>query len=144
MFFYVNFEITLLPDVFIRIENPTADSKKAFIPLQQGVVLSKKDSPSTREQREYKSKIPYVSAIGSIMYAMLCTNLHIAHALSMTNSKKRFIPLQQRVVLSKKDNPSTKEQREYMSKIPYASAIGSIMYAMLCTSCRVFFMPKHV
>ena len=61
------------------------DSKKGFIPLQQGVVLSRKDSPSTREQREYMSKIPYASAIGSIMYAMLCTRLDVAHALSMTS-----------------------------------------------------------
>ena len=42
---------------------------------------------------------------------------------SMTDSKKGSIPLQQGVVLSKKDSPSTKEQREYMSKIPHASAI---------------------
>ena len=34
------------------------DSKKGFIPLQQGVVLSKNDSSSTREQREYMSKTP--------------------------------------------------------------------------------------
>ena len=61
------------------------DSKKGFIPLQQGVVLSKKDSPSTREEREYMSKIPYASVIGSIMYAMLCTRLDVAHALSMTS-----------------------------------------------------------
>ena len=62
------------------------DSKKGFIPLQQGVVLSKKDNPSTREQREYMSKISYASAIGSIMYAMLCTSIDVAHALSMTSS----------------------------------------------------------
>ena len=61
------------------------DSKKGFIPLQQGVVLSKKDSPSIREQREYMSKIPYVLTIGSIMYAMLCTRMDVAHALSMTS-----------------------------------------------------------
>ena len=56
----------------------------------------------------------------------------------MENSKKGFIPLQQGVVLSKKDCPSIKEQREYMSKVPYALAMGSIMYAMLCTrvDCR--------
>ena len=29
--------------------------------------------------------------------------------------------------------PTTTEDREKMSVIPYASAIGSIMYAMLCT-----------
>ena len=61
------------------------DSKKDFIPLQQGVVLSKKDSPSIKEQREYMSKIPYASAIRSIMYAMLCTRMDVAHALSMTS-----------------------------------------------------------
>ena len=55
------------------------DSNKGFIPLQQGVVLSKKDSPSTKEQKEYMSKIPYALAIGSIMYAMLCTRLDVAH-----------------------------------------------------------------
>ena len=31
------------------------------------------------------SKIPYASAIGSIIYAMLCTRLDVAHALSMTS-----------------------------------------------------------
>ena len=61
------------------------DSNKGFIPLQQGVVLSNKDSLSTREQRECMSKIPYASTKGSIMYAMLCTRLDVAHALSMTS-----------------------------------------------------------
>ena len=31
------------------------------------------------------SKIPYASVIGSVMYAMLCTRLDVAHALSMTS-----------------------------------------------------------
>ena len=61
------------------------DCKKGFIPLQQGVVLSRKDSPFTREQREYMSKIPYASAIRSIMYAILCTRLDVVHALNMTS-----------------------------------------------------------
>ena len=59
------------------------DSKKGFIPLQQGVILSKKDSPSTKEQKECMSKVPYASAIGFIMYAMLCTRVDVAHALSV-------------------------------------------------------------
>ena len=61
------------------------NSKKGNIPLQQGVVLSKKDCPSTKEQREYMSKVPYASAIGSIMYAVLCTRVDVAHALSVTS-----------------------------------------------------------
>ena len=55
----------------------TENSNKGNIPLQQGVVLSKKDCPSTEEQREYMSKVPYASAIGSIMYAMLCTRVDV-------------------------------------------------------------------
>ena len=31
------------------------------------------------------SKVPYASAIGSIMYAMLCTRVDVAHALSVTS-----------------------------------------------------------
>ena len=35
--------------------------------------------------------------------------------------------------LSKTQNPTTTEDRERMKVIPYASAIGSIKYAMMCT-----------
>ena len=39
----------------------------------------------------------------------------------------------QGVKLSKTQNPTTVEDRERMKVIPYASAIGSIKYAMMCT-----------
>ena len=39
----------------------------------------------------------------------------------------------QGVKLSKTQNPTTTEDKERMKVIPYASAIGSIKYAMLCT-----------
>ena len=39
----------------------------------------------------------------------------------------------QGVKLSKTQNPTTAEDRERMKVIPYALAIGSIKYAMLCT-----------
>ena len=35
--------------------------------------------------------------------------------------------------LSQSQCPTTVEDREKMKGVPYASAIGSIMYAMLCT-----------
>ena len=34
--------------------------------------------------------------------------------------------------------PTTAEDREKMKDVPYASAIGSIMYAMLCTRPDVY------
>ena len=39
----------------------------------------------------------------------------------------------QGVKLSQTQCPTTAEDREKMKIIPYASTIGSIMYAMLCT-----------
>ena len=51
----------------------------------------------------------------------------------MDQSKKEFLPVLQGVKLSKTQNPTTTENRKRMKVIPYASAIGSIKYAMLCT-----------
>ncbi len=51
----------------------------------------------------------------------------------MERSKKEFLPVLQGEKLSKTQNPTTAEDRERMKVIPYASAIGSIKYAMLCT-----------
>ena len=51
----------------------------------------------------------------------------------MDQSKKGFLPVLQGVQLSTAQCPTTTEYIEKMSVIPYASAIWSIMYAMLCT-----------
>ena len=38
-------------------------------------------SPTTEEEREYMKKVPYQSAVGSLMYAMLGTRPDIAYAV---------------------------------------------------------------
>ena len=50
----------------------------------------------------------------------------------MKNSK-RELSLRYGITLSKKMCPCTPEEIERMSGIPYASVIGSLMYAILCT-----------
>jgi len=60
-------------------------SKRGLLPFRQGIRLSKEMCPNTPEERERMAKIPYASAIGSIMYAMLCTRPDIAHAVSITS-----------------------------------------------------------
>ena len=57
-------------------------SKKGFLPVLQGVRLSSAQCPTTTEDIEEMSVIPYASAIGSIMYAMLCTRPIVYLALS--------------------------------------------------------------
>src|SRR5664279_2090306 len=61
------------------------ESKKGFLPMLQGKTLSKTQSPDTDDEREKMNNIPYASAIGSIMYDMLCTRPDVAHAVSLTS-----------------------------------------------------------
>ena len=58
----------------------------------------------------------------------------ILKVFKMDQSKKKFLPELQCVQLSTAQCPTTAEDREKMSVIPYASAIGSIQYVMLCTA----------
>ena len=51
----------------------------------------------------------------------------------MEQSKKEFLPVLQAVKLSQTQCPTTTEDREKIKDVPYASAIGSITYAMVCT-----------
>ena len=51
----------------------------------------------------------------------------------MEQSKKEFLPVLQGVKFSKTQDPTMAENRKRMKVIPYASVIGSIKYAMLCT-----------
>lgn len=61
------------------------DSKKGNLPMSHGIYLSKEDCPATSDERERMNKIPYASAIGSIMYAMICTRPDVSYALSITS-----------------------------------------------------------
>ena len=58
-------------------------SKKGFLPVLQGVKLSSAQCPTTAEDIEKMSVIPYASAIGSIMYAMLCIRPDVNLAVSL-------------------------------------------------------------
>ena len=60
-------------------------SKPGFIPMSQGITFSKAMCPKTQAEREKMGLIPYASAIGSIMYAMLCTRPDVSYALSVTS-----------------------------------------------------------
>lgn len=46
-------------------------SKKKFFPVLQGVKLSETQGSTVVEERERAKVVPYASAMGSIMYAIL-------------------------------------------------------------------------
>ena len=51
---------------------------------------------------------------------------------NMDNFKKNYLPIDHEIFLSKRDCLITPQERERMNRIPYASAVGSIMYVMTC------------
>nr|GEW03072.1 hypothetical protein [Tanacetum cinerariifolium] len=57
----------------------------------------------------------------------------------LDTSKHRTIPMQPNVDLSKSQGPSTPTEVKRMKEIPYALAVGSIMYVVRCTRPNVAF-----
>ena len=51
---------------------------------------------------------------------------------SIQNSKKGNLPSDHGVHLSKEQYPKTTQEVEDLRHVPYALAVGSLMYAMLC------------
>jgi hypothetical protein len=60
-------------------------AKKGSLPMLSGKILSKAQCLATVKDRDTMSKVPYASAIGSIMYAMLCTRPDVSNTLSLTS-----------------------------------------------------------
>nr|GEW05758.1 hypothetical protein [Tanacetum cinerariifolium] len=72
----------------------------------------------------------------------LCQKTYIEKILKrfyMENSKRETIPMQEKLKLSKSQGASTPAEIQRMQNIPYASAVGSIMYAVRCTRPDVAF-----
>ena len=59
------------------------DSKPVNVFILVGVNLSAEQCPKTQEEEEDMSHVPYVSAIGSLMYAMACTRLGIVDVVGV-------------------------------------------------------------
>jgi hypothetical protein len=70
------------------------EAKLVSTPLGSHFRLTKDQSPKTDQEKAYMSKVPYVSAIESLMYAMVCTRPDIAHGVLvvsryMSNPRKQ-------------------------------------------------------
>ena len=59
---------------------------------------------------------------------------------SIENFKKDYLPIGQKISLSKSDCPTTSQERAHISRISYASIVGSIMYAMTCMQLDVAYL----
>lgn len=61
------------------------DAKPVSTPLAAHFKLSSFDSPKSKEEIDYMSRVPYSNAVGCIMYAMVCTRPDIAQAVSVVS-----------------------------------------------------------
>ena len=61
------------------------DSKKGFVPFRVGSSLLANQRPKTPAEIERMRGIPNASAVGSLMYAMLCTNPDICFVVGMVS-----------------------------------------------------------
>ncbi|KAL2224606.1 UNVERIFIED_CONTAM: Retrovirus-related Pol polyprotein from transposon TNT 1-94 [Sesamum indicum] len=61
------------------------NAKPVGTPLGNQFKLSNSDSPQTDSERAKMRVTPYASAIGSLMYAMICTRPDIAHAVGVVS-----------------------------------------------------------
>ncbi|GKD40358.1 hypothetical protein Tco_1260565 [Tanacetum coccineum] len=60
----------------------------------------------------------------------------------MENSKKRYTPIMEKPDYRKSQGAKTPTEVQRMQRVPYASAIGSIMYAVRCTRPDVAFVQN--
>ncbi|CAH9096206.1 unnamed protein product [Cuscuta epithymum] len=60
-------------------------AKEVSSPLTTNFRLTDKDCPSSEKKIEEMDRVPYASAVGSLMYAMVCTRPDIAHAVGVVS-----------------------------------------------------------
>ena len=62
-----------------------SDAKPVSVPLSAHFRLSKFQEPKEDKDIEYMKTLPYSSAVGSIMYSMVCTRPDVAHGVGVVS-----------------------------------------------------------
>ena len=89
------------------------DSKKGFTPFRYGINLSQDQCPMTAEEKEYMKTVPYASAVGSLMYMMLCTRPDICYSIEI-ESRYQYNPGREHWTVVKHILKYLRRTRDYM------------------------------
>jgi ATP-binding cassette subfamily B (MDR/TAP) protein 1 len=65
------------------------DSKPVSTPIAPHFKLSAAQCPSSDEDVEYMSKVSYSSAVGSLIYAMVCSRSDLSYVMSLVKNTGR-------------------------------------------------------
>ncbi|GJS89677.1 retrotransposon protein, putative, ty1-copia subclass [Tanacetum coccineum] len=116
------------------------------------ILIMGNNIPRLKEVKDYLGKCFSVKDLGEAAYILgikiyrdrslrligLNQSAYIDKILkkfSMQNSKKGFIPMEVKHDLSNEMCASSDEEKAYMKKVPYASAVGSIMFSVMVWPC---------
>ena len=61
------------------------NSKPIDTPIEKGHTLSLEDCPKSEKEKREMARVSYASAVGSLMYAMLCTRPDICFAVGIVS-----------------------------------------------------------
>jgi hypothetical protein len=75
--------ITYVEKILIRFG--IKNVKLVNIPLDSHFKLSSSLWPNNIEEKDYMSLVPYASAVGSLIDAMVCTRRYISHAVGVVS-----------------------------------------------------------
>ena len=89
------------------------DSKKGFVPFRVGSSLSANQRSKTPAEIERIRGNPYASAVGSLMYAMMCTRPDICFAVGMV-SRYQSDPSEEHWIAVKYIFKYLRRTRDYM------------------------------
>ena len=133
-------QASYIDKIFVRFN--MENSKRGSLPFRHGIHLSKEQSPKTPEQKERMSRIPYASAVGSLMYAMLCTRPDICYAVGVV-SRYQSDPGEEHWIAVKHILKYLRKTRDYM--LVYSSE--SFFYLSFCSKTNkiiVFFCVNKI
>ncbi|GJW52464.1 retrotransposon protein, putative, ty1-copia subclass [Tanacetum coccineum] len=120
------------------------------------IIIMGNHIPSLQSVKDYLGKCFAMKDLGEAAFILgikiyrdrskrligLCQNAYMDKILKrykMDNSKRGHIPMQERLDLNKSQGAQTPKEVNRMKNVPYASAVGSIMYAVRCTRPDVAF-----
>ncbi|GJV91560.1 retrotransposon protein, putative, ty1-copia subclass [Tanacetum coccineum] len=145
----------------VYIEQPEASgSNVTFLILYvDDILIMGNNIPMLQDVKSYLRRCFAMKDLGEAAYILgikiyrdrsqrligLCQSAYIEKILKrfhMENSKCGSIPIQEKLRLSKSEVASTPAELKHMQNVPYALAVGSIMYAVRCTRPDVAFVQN--
>ncbi|KAA0064189.1 gag/pol protein [Cucumis melo var. makuwa] len=109
--------------------------------IRHGVHLSKEQCPKTPQEVEDMRRIPYASAVGSLMYAMLCTRPDICYAVGIVSRRTRYYMLVYGVKdlilirYTDSDFQTDKDSRKSISGSVFTLNVGAIVWRSIKQGC---------